>query len=54
MADEDDEIERRARELYENQDVPAGHYLPPWQNTAEIFRNTWRALARGDAGAAVD
>jgi hypothetical protein len=48
-----DEIEARARELYEmaRQD---GEAQIPWEEAPEFMRETWRALAARDAGAAVD
>lgn len=50
----DDEIEQKARELYEQQDVPADQVLTPWEHQAPLIKDVWRDLAKGDAGAAVD
>jgi hypothetical protein len=42
-----DEIEKKARAEYEAQTIPRGHYLPAWDQAADIIRDAWRRFVRG-------
>lgn len=49
----DDETEQRAQEAYAASADPGALQIP-WADLPAFIQNTWRALVRGDAGAAVD